>query len=100
MPQAITKIDRRTALVSLAVVPAAAALAATPVLANAGADAELWRLWAEYLAQLRVVRSADEAVRIPRAAFNAEEPQCPDDVLPGAHWGLQAGESALAQARS
>lgn len=81
------RIDRRQALIIVAAVPAAVALAAAPALASAGADTELRRLWAKYLAQLRVMKLADEAKREPRAAFDAECPPCPDDVLPGVHWG-------------
>jgi hypothetical protein len=51
-----------------------------------GEDAELRKLWNEYLRQTEAVAAAEEALREPRAAFDAEYPPCPEHTLPGEHF--------------
>jgi hypothetical protein len=49
-------------------------------------DAELRRLWAEYLVQLRLLKDREVACSAARMGFDAEFPPCPEGVLPGHHW--------------
>lgn len=60
-----------------------------PDAGNSQADAELFRLWQEYQANVRDYEAADAACAPVRAAFDAEMPPCPEDVLPGDHWREQ-----------
>jgi hypothetical protein len=75
--------SRRAILAGIAAaVPAASAVASIA----SNADAELRRLWSEYLKQSAAFDAASEKMKSARAAFDAELPPCPDDVLPGDHW--------------
>ena len=77
-------------------VTAAAALPALAVPAVAGTtlalspegdgDAVLLRLWSEYLARAAPHTAAQKEIEPARALYDAEEPACPDDVLPGHHF--------------
>ena len=60
----------------------AAALAAL----SPAQDVELRLLWSEYLVHADAHAAAQEKQKPARAAFDAEFPPCPDDVLPGEHW--------------
>jgi hypothetical protein len=80
---------RRKVLATLATAAAVSAastvaLAASPALA--GADAALPSLWAEYLGHAHAHEAAQAAYGPVRAAFDAEMPPFPPDVLPGHHW--------------
>jgi hypothetical protein len=79
----------RRAILAGATVPAVAALAGPAVAATAeigGPDKELRRLWSEYSA----LAAADDALLSrytpARAAYDAEESPCPEDVSPGNHF--------------
>src|ERR1700730_12150002 len=80
---------RRKVLATIATAAAASAastvaLTASPALA--GADAALLSLWAEYLGHALAHEAAQAAYKPIRAAFDAEMPPFPPDVLPGHHW--------------
>jgi hypothetical protein len=70
-----------TATAAVAVV----AVAGTQALASTQ-DAELRRLWSEYLGHVDTCATARKKMEPARAAFDAQFPPCPDDVLPGDHW--------------
>jgi hypothetical protein len=73
-------LNRRAILAGAAAVPLA------PAVARASGDAELRRLWSEYLKHAAAYAVARKRYEPARAAFDAEFPPCPDDVLPGTHW--------------
>jgi hypothetical protein len=77
-----TSLSRRSVLagVSVAVAPMAAGAGLS------GDDAELRRLWAEYLAARAAEASEESNMRNTSAVFDALMPPCPHNVLPGAHW--------------
>ena len=77
-----TNLSRRTLVTSAATLPALS----VPAMASVDADARLRRLWAEYLAHADAYAAAHEKYEPVRAAFDAEYPPCPPDVLPGHHW--------------
>jgi hypothetical protein len=76
-----TKLNRRALMAGAAAVPLASATA----VAGQG-DADLRRLWSEYLVHADTYAAAREKLAPVRAAFDAELPPCPDDVLPCHHW--------------
>jgi hypothetical protein len=80
-------LSRRAILAGAAAVPALAGPTALASAAEIGVpDSELRRLWSEYSA----LAAADDALLLKytpaRAAYDAEEPPCPEDVSPGAHF--------------
>jgi hypothetical protein len=91
-----TNLSRRAALARLSVAAAAGAVALpaaasalgglAPQTAGHSGDAELRRLWEHYLARAAARISANEKLIPARAAFDAEMPPCPKDVLPGHHF--------------
>jgi hypothetical protein len=101
----MSKLSRRS-LVSAAALPALA----VPAVAVAASESDPVRrnLWCEYLVHEAAYEAAQEKYVPTRAAFNAELPPCPDDVLPGHHWkahqwlwnkyGLDALRDALCDA--
>jgi hypothetical protein len=66
----------------------AAAIAGTTlaVLPEGDGDAVLLRLWSEFVARDAAHAAAQKEMKSARALSDAEEPPCPDDVLPGHHW--------------
>jgi hypothetical protein len=68
----------------LATVAAVAPIAARKA-ATASDDAELRRLWSEYLKHADAYAAAREKYEPVRAAFDAELPPCPNGVVPGTH---------------
>ncbi len=77
-------LSRRTILAGAASSPALA----LPAVASAasGSDSKLRRLWGQYLelaAEYDTVRAKSESAR---AAYDVEEPACPEGVLPGQHY--------------
>jgi hypothetical protein len=81
----MSKLSRRTLVASAAAVPAFS----LPAVAAVGSDEKLRQLWGKYLAQVAIERAAFEEYKPARAAFDAEVPPCPEDVLPGDHWNAQ-----------
>ena len=78
----MSTLSRRMLVASAAAIPAAAmALPAT-----AAPDRELRRLWAIYLGKIAEDEAAHQKYSVARAAYDAEEPPCPDGVLEGHHW--------------
>ena len=73
--------SRRAVLAGIAAAPALAA----PALADQAGDAKLRELWARYLKDLAAEQAVSAALDPARAAYDAEEPPCPDDVSPGHH---------------
>lgn len=69
---------------------AAAAVAVVPIpalaVADVGGDAELRRLWAEYIAQLSIYWDARDAYRERRAEFDAEIGSIPGGGSPRPIW--------------
>jgi hypothetical protein len=51
-----------------------------------GQDRELRRLWAKYLALAADTAAVRSKIEPARAAYDAEEPPCPEGVLPGTHY--------------
>ena len=78
-------LSRRAMLAGAATLAPAAAVAAGASEGSAS-DLELRRLWSEYLRHASAYAVAEEKYKPPRAAFDAELPPCPEDVLPGDHW--------------
>jgi hypothetical protein len=76
-----TTTSRRSVLAGIAAAPALAA----PVLAGDAGDVRLRELWAQYLDQVAAERAAHFAIVLPRAAYDAEEPPCPPNVVLGDH---------------
>ena len=81
-------LSRRVILAGAATAPALAlpAVALASAAEVSGPDKELRRLWSEYSA----LAAADDALLLKytpaRAAYDAEEPPCPEDVLSGTHF--------------
>jgi hypothetical protein len=73
--------SRRAVLAGIAASPALAA----PALASHASDARLRELWAQYLEHLAADQAACLAMAMARAAYDAEEPPCPPNVLPFHH---------------
>ena len=68
---------RRAVLAGIATAPALSA----PALASHVGDPRLRELWAQYLEYLAVELAAHAATESARAAYDAEEPPCPPNVL-------------------
>jgi hypothetical protein len=49
-------------------------------------DKKLRRLWSRYLKQVAEYQTACQKYDPARAAFDAELPPCPEDVMSGDHW--------------
>jgi hypothetical protein len=49
-------------------------------------DKRLRQLWSKYLKQVADYEATRQKYEPVRAAFDAELPPCPEDVLPGHHW--------------
>jgi hypothetical protein len=81
----ITRRGAVNALVGAAATPALAA----PALAARSGDAKLRELWAQYLEDLAAEQAAYAAQEQARAAYDAEEPPCPDGVSHGVHFDAQ-----------
>lgn len=82
-----SKLSRRGLVVGAsATLPLASVAALAMQKRGTGDDAELRRLWSEYLSRADAYAAAHEKYAPARAAFDAELPPCPDDVLPGDHW--------------
>jgi hypothetical protein len=75
-------LSRRTLVSSAAALPALA----VPAVAASAPDNELRRLWSEYLDRLAEYDTMDEKVSVARAAYDAELPPCPDNVVAYDHW--------------
>jgi hypothetical protein len=85
----MSTITRRAALTGTAAGAAAIVAGTGPAFASEHLDAELRRLWAEYQHHVERYEAARVACAPARAAFDAEYPPCPPDVLPGRHWEAQ-----------
>src|ERR1700686_2361514 len=81
-PMEVKNTTRRAVLAGIAAAPALAA----PVLAHPAGDSRLRELWAQYLKDLAGELAARAALDPARAAYDAEEPPCPDDMSPGHHF--------------
>jgi hypothetical protein len=79
-----TSLNRRALVAGAAVLPAIAVPAAAQCVL--GGDAELRRLWSEYCSHKTAYLAAYQKYMPCLAAFDAELPPCPEDVLPGHHW--------------
>lgn len=83
-------LSRRHLVTSAAALPALAMPASAgttyALLPEGDGDAVLLRLWSEYLAHAEADAAAHAKYGAARALYDAEEPPCPDDVLPGHHW--------------
>jgi hypothetical protein len=75
-------LSRRALVAGVASVPALA----IPASADEPVDAELRGLWSEYLAVLAADEVSDTNYQRARAAYDAEEPPCPEGVLLGHHF--------------
>ena len=71
-------------------VPSPAPISARPALPmldeGTASDKKLRRLWSRYLKQVADYQAACQKYGPARAAFDAELPPCPEDVVPGDHW--------------
>jgi hypothetical protein len=76
-------LSRRTMLAGAASLAPAAATGASE---ESASDLDLRRLWSEYLSHVSAYAVAEEKYKPARAAFDAELPPCPEDVLLGHHW--------------
>jgi hypothetical protein len=85
-----TNLSRRHLVATAAALPALAvpAVAGTTLALSpeGDGDAVLLRLWSEYLARAAAHTAAQKEMEPARALYDAEEPPCPDDVLPGHHF--------------
>jgi hypothetical protein len=81
-----SKLSRRALVAGVSATVPLASVAALATQEPGTSDAELRRLWSEYLARADAHAAAEEKYKPARAAFDAELPPCPDDVLPGHHW--------------
>jgi hypothetical protein len=77
-------LSRVAAAIGLGAAANVAAIVGTR--AAASDDAEIRRLWSEYLIYADAYAAAQEKYEPARAAFDAEYPPCPDDMLSGHHW--------------
>jgi hypothetical protein len=86
----MSSLSRRHLVTTAATLPALAmpAVAGTAhaSLPEGDGDAALLRLWSEYLARADAHTAAQNEMEPARALYDAEEPPCPADVLPGHHW--------------
>ncbi len=80
----MSHLSRRSLVASAATLPALA----VPVLGTAASpsdDAILRDLWSEYLVRAAAYDAVSEKYNPARAAWEAEFPPCPDDVVPADH---------------
>ena len=78
-------LSRRSLVTSAAALP----VLTVPAVASAASqsdDAILRDLWSEYLVQVAAYEAVSEKYNPARAAFDAELPPCPDDVMPADHY--------------
>src|ERR1700731_2950603 len=83
----MSNLSRRSIVASAAALPALAVPAVASASQSSDNDAVLRHLWSEYLAASDAYDAATRNERPARAAFDAEFRPCPDNVLPGHHWG-------------
>jgi hypothetical protein len=82
----MSNLSRRSLVASAAALPVLAVPAVALATSQPDDDAVLRHLWSEYLAAGDAYDAATRNQRPARAAFDAEFPPCPDNVLPGHHW--------------
>ena len=80
----MSNLSRRSLVTSAAALPALAVPAVA--IAATQSDAVLRDLWSEYLVVATACDAAARRYATAHAAYEAEVPPCPDDVLPGDHW--------------
>jgi hypothetical protein len=85
-----TLITRRALVASTAAIPAIA----LPAVAAPAPDNELRRLWSEYLDRLPEFKITGERHSAVRAAYDAQEPPCPDEMLSGREAAYDAWNAA------